>query len=222
MPWISRVEADSARSDRIVLQLSPVPFQPVPGQQGLAPTEDSQTITVHLDDAIGLTEGMELSQDRVEALQSSIPTRDCRAKALSLLARRDHAHGELETKLQQRHFQPAIIRTVCDELLHNGLLDDQRFVAAWIAGHRSRRPRGLRFLSAECAERGVSRSDFSTAERALLAEEPDFEATECRAALEKLRKTQPNSDRRLQTLLRWGFRHATIRSVENSSARTTR
>ena len=216
MPWISRVEPNPARSDQVLLTLSEFPPHietDLPPDQAYAP---GPTIVCHRDDALGLTEGMELSDARALALEHSLPRRECREKALSLLARREHAERELQRKLMQRRFAPDVITEVCAELKYSGLLDDQRFVSSWISAHRGRRPRGLRFLAAEFADRGVSPEDFSQARDALLAEEPGFEEQECRAAIARVQRTGGSTEKTRRTLQRWGFTHATILSVENS------
>lgn len=51
------------------------------------------------------------------------------AAAYRLLARRDHARGELTQKLRQRHFPDILIQQVLDECEQAGYLDDERFAA---------------------------------------------------------------------------------------------
>ncbi len=211
------MEPNPARSDQVLLSISQSPPHSTAVVEQHQINDDPEVLTCHRDDALGLTDGMELSEPQVQALQRSLFRRECREKALSLLSRRDHAERELQRKLLQRSFSADVVAEVCAELNSTGLLDDQRFVSSWIAAHRGRRPRGLHFLAAECAERGVSREDFAEARDALLAETPEFELKECRLAMLRAARSGGNPEKTRQTLKRWGFSRATIRSVENSS-----
>jgi len=58
--------------------------------------------------------------------------------AVALLARRDHACGELAGKLRERGFDAAIIAPLIGELRERRLLDDERFAGHFVAYHRAR------------------------------------------------------------------------------------
>ena len=57
---------------------------------------------------------------------------------MTLLARRDHACGELTGKLRERGFDAGVIETLVAELRGRRLLDDERFAGHFVAYHRAR------------------------------------------------------------------------------------
>ncbi len=52
---------------------------------------------------------------------------DVEKVAYRLLARRDHAHGELVRKLRRRDFPDELIEQVVDDCVDSGYVDDRRF-----------------------------------------------------------------------------------------------
>lgn len=79
-----------------------------------------------------------------------------RATALDLLARREHALGELEAKLVARFGHDAPIAEVLQHLRGEGLQSDQRFAEAFVRAQRRRGRGPLRILH-ELILRGVTR-----------------------------------------------------------------
>ncbi|MFU8805853.1 MAG: regulatory protein RecX, partial [Bradymonadaceae bacterium] len=65
---------------------------------------------------------------RVAMTDDKPPTRtDVEAAALTYLARRDHAEGELRKKLRKKDFDDTLIDEVFDDYRQRGYLDDTRF-----------------------------------------------------------------------------------------------
>jgi len=85
-----------------------------------------------------------------------------RARAVKLLARREHAPAELERKLTERGFEPATVRTVLDELIEDGLLSESRYAASF-ARSRAERGHGPVRIRAELSAKGVSESEVDAA-----------------------------------------------------------
>lgn len=89
---------------------------------------------------------------------TSAPARDeaaVRRRALDLLAIREHAASELRLKLRQRLEVPeAVIDAVLEELTGEGLLDERRFVEAFVRSRRSRGQGPLR-VEAELRRRQI-------------------------------------------------------------------
>jgi regulatory protein len=77
-----------------------------------------------------------------------------RAKALDLLARREHSAGELRTKLRERGYESTAVEAVLSSLAQENLLSDQRFVQEFMAA-RVRRGSGPMKIRAELRGRGV-------------------------------------------------------------------
>jgi regulatory protein len=57
---------------------------------------------------------------------------------VALLARRDHACGELAAKLRERGYDPGVIEPLIAELRERRLLDDERYAGHFVAYHRAR------------------------------------------------------------------------------------
>ena len=105
---------------------------------------------------------------------------EIRKRAMDLLARREHAYGELVTKLAKRDYARDDIEIALDTLVDDGLLSDARFAEASVAA-KARRGIGPVRIRAEL--RGVGVAD-STVEAALAAAEVDW-ASRAAAAREK-------------------------------------
>lgn len=91
-------------------------------------------------------------------MSESPPTKtDVEAAALTFLARRDHAEGELRKKLRKKDFDDALIDEVFADYRERGYLDDTRFAVD--QGHiLARKQWGPLKISQKLSERGVSRT----------------------------------------------------------------
>ncbi len=81
--------------------------------------------------------------------------------AVSLLAQRAHATGELEQKLSRAGYRPATIEMVLYKLSSNHLTDDADFARQWAAARAKRLGPGR--IAQELRRKGVSREDAQTA-----------------------------------------------------------
>jgi regulatory protein len=77
-----------------------------------------------------------------------------RAKALALLARREHSAQELKSKLLDRGYERTAVEAVLSSLEGQSLLSDARFVQEFVAA-RVRRGSGPMKIRAELRGRGV-------------------------------------------------------------------
>jgi regulatory protein len=96
-----------------------------------------------------------------------------RARALRLLARREHARAELAKKLSVHAEDPAEIERVLDELEARGWLSERRLVEQRV--HTLRARFGTRRIERDLLAKGVSAE-------AIAAALPDLEAGELGAA----------------------------------------
>ena len=78
-----------------------------------------------------------------------------RAKALELLARREHSRLELRQKLVQRGFASTDIEPVLDALAAEGLLNERRYAELYACGRADKGYGPLR-IRAELSERGIA------------------------------------------------------------------
>lgn len=136
-----------------------------------------------------------------------------RARALTLLAAREHARGELAVKLGARGFEREAIEPVLDRLEHEGLLSDERFVEAFLL---SRRERGFgpRRIERELRERGV-RAALAAAR--VEARDPEWQALAEAARRRRFGEALPEAERerarQARFLERRGFTEAHIRAL---------
>ncbi|MCC7485777.1 MAG: recombination regulator RecX [Burkholderiales bacterium] len=94
-----------------------------------------------------------------------------RARALTLLARREHTRHELARKLAAAGDEPAAVEAVLDEFAARGWLSEARVTEQLIHGRRSRF--GARRIERELSERGVSRETVAAVLPALRETELD-------------------------------------------------
>lgn len=107
---------------------------------------------------LGLYDGQELDEQEFFLLRDKMLGARCRLKAMDLLARREHGRKELELKLRQKDFPPAIIAEQLDRLESEHLLDDYRFATQFIISRQRKNPEGAQVLMLRLVQRGVDRS----------------------------------------------------------------
>ena len=101
-----------------------------------------------------------MSDDAIEA----------RKKAMDLLARREHARGELERKLAAAGFDADIAADVLQRLAEEGLQSDRRFVEAFVQS-RINQGKGPVRIRLDLGQRGI---DAAAIEIALEDACPDW------------------------------------------------
>ena len=77
-----------------------------------------------------------------------------RAKAIELLARREHSRLELRQKLTQRGFPAELIDPALSELAESGLLNERRYAEIY-ASSRADKGYGPLRIASELRERGI-------------------------------------------------------------------
>lgn len=136
-------------------------------------------------------------------------------KALELLAKRDHSRGELRKKLILRGFAEQAQEEVLARLAAQGLINDTKFAADWVASAlRSGRGFGAK-LVADLQQKGVTRETAVQAVTAAAAVNPAekvlAEIVQKRfAAFDNETATQKEKNRVYGYLLRRGFSLSTI------------
>ncbi|HYH47247.1 MAG TPA: regulatory protein RecX [Thermoanaerobaculia bacterium] len=97
---------------------------------------------------------------------------------MQLLAARPHFRRELQVKLVQRDFPEDEIESALDRLTAQGLLDDPKTAAAFVAHRQERRGEGRHRLRAELQRRGAGPEAIDQA----LAQLPDDDLDQAREA----------------------------------------
>jgi regulatory protein len=111
-----------------------------------------------------------------------------RAAAIALLSRRDFASGELRLRLAARGFAAQAVGAALDELLGEGLLNDERFAQNYVAYHAARGQGPVR-IAAELRRLELQASAIEAA----LEGGPDWEALARKVCRSKFGAQAPGS-----------------------------
>jgi regulatory protein len=104
----------------------------------------------------GLRKGDPITQEIVDALQSSEEFSRAKQKALQLFSYRMRSERELEAKLREKEFPPAIIKRVIEQLSALGIVNDKEFARAFVHDAQLRKPAGRRLLHNRLRVKGIS------------------------------------------------------------------
>jgi regulatory protein len=141
-----------------------------------------------------------------------------RAKALGLLARREHSAGELKTKLLERGYESTAVEAVLSSLAQEKLLSDERFVQEFVAA-RVRRGSGPMKIRAELRGRGVEGELADLALAALKGASAEGAAAARRKRFgAELPKDMPERARQARFLQQRGFSMDDIRKALKGDA----
>jgi len=113
---------------------------------------------------------------------------EARLAAVTLLARRDFASGELAARLQQDGYPAEAVAAVIADLTVGRILDDARFATQYVAYH-AQRGHGPRRIAMELANRGVAPLHIEAA----LAAGPDWAARAREVRIRRFGLTPPES-----------------------------
>ena len=108
--------------------------------------------------------------------------------AISLLARRDFACGELSERLIKQGFEQGMTASVVAELLAQGVLDDGRYAQNYVTYHAGRGQGPVR-IAAELRRRGLAAEMIEAA----LATGPDWRALARKVCHAKFGSQPPGS-----------------------------
>ena len=103
-----------------------------------------------------LEEGNELSQQKINALQTEDQVEQAFQRALHFLSFRVRSEKEIRLNLQKHQTPENIIDPVLDRLRERTLVDDRDFAQQWIENRNRFHPRGKRALSSELYRKGIS------------------------------------------------------------------
>lgn len=164
-----------------------------------------------------LREGMQISEEQIEAIKKGEIFQECFDKATAFLSRRLHSRAELMRKLARAEFGTDVVNAVLEELARLRYVDDARFAKTKALSAAQHRHHGRRRAMAELLRAGV---DADAAERAVEEVYQETDSTEVarRLAMKhaaRLLKLDPAvARRRLAGMLqRRGFEYDSIKPV---------
>ncbi|MFP4484303.1 MAG: regulatory protein RecX [Spirochaetaceae bacterium] len=133
------------------------------------------------------------------------------AKALELLARREHTAREIALKLEERGYRAEVISECVAKLKDNNSIDETRFAAYYVEGRLRRSPRGRPAVIAELVRRGVDRALAENVVDSYEAEHPEAFAEALHRALRKVRRDTTSPEKIARRLTRRGFSVGEVR-----------
>jgi regulatory protein len=140
----------------------------------------------------GLRVGHEVSEERVQELQSQSQGSKAYAQALRYIGIRPRSEREVRDYLARKETAPADADTAVERLRGLALIDDLEFAAAWIRHRQSVNPRSRRRLEQELMQKGVERG---TIEEALRELDGDTELDTLVALIERKQRLPQYSER---------------------------
>lgn len=202
---------------------------------------NSELIDLHIDgelrasiayiivNAERLCRGDVISPDQLERVLAENDRWKAKQAALSLLAVRARAEGELADRLRQKGFGDEAVVFALTELERLGFIDDDAFAEAWVKDRLRLRPRGARALVHELGRKRVSGDVARAAVARVMQRENVSDDELCLAAAERWAATRtsatyvvdlPRLERRLAAYLgRRGYRPGAIRAAVAATLR---
>jgi len=118
------------------------------------------TLALSLDEVVkqGLAKGVELSPERIQSLKAFDDAEKVYAKVLNFLSFRPRSIKEVRDRLREYQVKdPDQQDSLINRLIDKGYLDDLAFARWFVNSRNSFRPRSALQLSAELAQKGISR-----------------------------------------------------------------
>ncbi|EKD47769.1 MAG: hypothetical protein ACD_65C00295G0002 [uncultured bacterium] len=118
------------------------------------------TLALSLDEVVkqGLSKGVELSPERIQSLKAFDDAEKVYAKVLNFLSFRPRSIKEVRDRLREYQVKdPDQQDSLINRLIDKGYLDDLAFARWFVNSRNSFRPRSALQLSAELAQKGISR-----------------------------------------------------------------
>ncbi|MFU8811808.1 MAG: regulatory protein RecX [Balneolaceae bacterium] len=134
-----------------------------------------------------LNEGTVLTAGLCRQIEESEEVAFAKSKAYELLARRDHASGELRTKLAQRGITADTIREVLHDLEETDLINDRTFALSFAREKLESAKWGPKKILASLRKKGISRTDAEAALKEI--ENPSQMADFCVDLIRKRKRT---------------------------------
>lgn len=160
-----------------------------------------------------LTEGDQLSRQKVQDLKTQDQVESAYQRALNYLSYRARSSQEIRRNLLKHQVEDEIIEQVLEKLRRASLVDDRAFAREWIENRVRFKPRGKRALSSELYRKGISERIIAE-----MLEDLDEETLAWKCARQKSRHLQGLEQETFQKKLsghlnRRGFPYQICREV---------
>ena len=164
--------------------------------------------------AAWLQVGQTLNDEKIAALKEQDNSEVALQKVLRLLSYRPRSEAEIQQKLTDLGYTPAVIEQVLDKLRTSHLIGDKEFARTWVENRNTFRPRSHRYLAFELRQKGVAEDVIQET----LADSVDEEELAYQAAIRYVRRLEgadwETFRKKLSGFLgRRGFSYGTIAPV---------
>ena len=158
--------------------------------------------------------GQELSEEDIDRLKQQDTREVAFQRGLLILSYRPRSVAEVQRKLSEQGFEPAVVDAAIQRMKENGLLGDEQFARDWVENRATFRPRSRRLLALELRQKGVAEEAIEQA----LSETQDEDSLAYQSAVQYARKMAGKDwetfRKRLGAyLMRRGFSYGTIAPV---------
>jgi regulatory protein len=180
-------------------------------------------VNIHLDGefAFGLARivaawlrvGQELSEEKIEQLQTEESRERAFQQAMLLLSYRDRSESEIRQNLRKHEIPESVIEQTLERLKQDGLANDQKFARTWVENRSAFRPRSRRLMAMELRRKGLDDEAISSATASVDDEALAYEAAQKRVS--RLKDLEWNEFRKKMSdfLGRRGFSYSVIAPV---------
>lgn len=122
-------------------------------------------VSIHLDGefAFGLARivaawlrvGQELSEEKIEQLQTADARERALQQAMLYLSYRARSESEIRKNLRKHEIPESVIEQTLERLRQDGLANDDQFARAWVENRSTFRPRSRRLMAMELRQKGL-------------------------------------------------------------------
>jgi regulatory protein len=113
--------------------------------------------------AAWLRVGQELSDEKIEQLQSEDARERAYQQAMLFLSYRARSESEIRQNLRKHEIPEPVIEQTLDRLRQDGLANDNQFARAWVENRSTFRPRSRRLMALELRQKGLNDEAVSSA-----------------------------------------------------------
>ena len=158
-----------------------------------------------------LTRGQELNEQQVRQVKQLADSDKLYGQASRYAALRPHTSGEISRYLERKQASPTLMTEILNKLSKIGLIDDTRYVQAYIHDRQLLRPASRRKITYELRKKHIANEIIEAA----LGSETDNDQLALRSLIERKRQqTRYQDDLKLmQYLARQGFNYGDIKEA---------
>jgi regulatory protein len=180
-------------------------------------------VNIHLDGefAFGLARivaawlrvGQELSEEKIEQLQTEDARERAYQQAMLFLSYRARSESEIRQNLRKHEIPEAVIEQTLERLRQDGLANDPQFAHAWVENRSTFRPRSRRMMAMELRQKGLNDEAVASAVANVDDEALAYEAAQKKVARYKTLEWNDFRKKLSDFLARRGFSYSVIAPV---------